>query len=285
MSTPAEQLASIFVLEEVEPNVFKGQSQDLRLPQLFGGQVLGQAAMAMIRTVSAGKRLHSLHGYFVRPGRANAPVMYEVDQVQDGRGFSRRRLTAWQDSKVIFIGDASFQIVESGFHHQLPCPVVPFPETLPTELELLAGNADLVAAIRSRYEVAEAIEIRPVDRIDPSNPLRRKPIKSFFFCLGDIPTRDAEVHRSILAYASDIGLLITSLLSHGVSVLLSDMRVASLDHSLWFHADCFVDEWLLYSMDSPWSGAGRGLSRGSIHDRSGKLIASVMQEGLIRKTK
>lgn len=284
MSTPAEQLVSIFALEEVEANVFIGQSQDLRLPQLFGGQVLGQAAMAMTRTVSTEKRLHSLHGYFVRPGRANAPVMYEVNQVQDGRGFSRRRLTARQDSKVIFIGDASFQIAEIGLHHQLPSPAVPFPETLPTELQLLQGDDILVAAIRSRYEVAEAIEIRPVDLIDPSNPLKRKPCKRFWFRVGNVPTRDTDVHRSLLAYASDIALLITSLLPHGVSDMQPDMRVASLDHALWFHADCFVDEWLLYSMDSPWSGAGRGLSRGSIHDRRGKLVASVMQEGLIRKT-
>ena len=284
MSSPAVKLASIFALEEIDANVFKGHSQDLRLPQLFGGQVLGQAAMAMIRTVCSEKRLHSLHGYFVRPGRANAPVMYEVDQVQDGRGFSRRRITASQDSKTIFIGDASFQIEERGFHHQLAAPVVPFPETLSTELELLAGDERLIAAIKSRYEAAEAIEIRPVDLIDPSNPLERKPCKRFWFRVGSLPTRNSEVHRCMLAYTSDIALLITSLLPHGVSDMQPDMRVASLDHSLWFHADCFVDEWLLYSMDSPWSGAGRGLSRGSIHDRSGKLIASVMQEGLIRKT-
>lgn len=284
MSSPAVKLASIFALEATGAHVFKGQSQDLRLPQLFGGQVLGQAAMAMTRTVCAEKRLHSFHGYFVRPGRANAPVVYEVDPVQDGRGFSRRRITASQGSTAIFIGEASFHIEEGGFHHQIAAPVVPFPESLPTELELLAGDERLVAAIRSRYEVAEAIEIRPVDTIDPSKPLKREPCKRFWFKVGDLPTRDFQVHRSILAYASDIALLITSLLPHGVSDMQPDMKVASLDHSLWFHADCFVDEWLLYSMDSPWSGAGRGLSRGFIHDHSGKLIASVMQEGLIRKT-
>ncbi|WP_079228744.1 acyl-CoA thioesterase [Pseudomonas putida] len=283
MSTPAEKLAAIFALTEVEANVFRGESQDLRLPQLFGGQVLGQASMAMTRTVLADKRLHSLHGYFVRAGRANAPVMYEVETVQDGRSFCRRRLTAWQDGKVIFVGDGSFHVVEEGMHHQRDAPVVPPPETLPTELELLAGDIDLMAEIRSRYEVADAIEIRPVEPIDPSSPIRHAPNKSFWFRFGKIDTQDAEVHRSLLGYASDTALLITSLLPHGVSDMQRDMRVASLDHAIWFHAHCAVDEWLLYVTDSPWSGAGRGLARGSIFDRHGRLVASVAQEGLIRK--
>ncbi|GLO12075.1 acyl-CoA thioesterase II [Pseudomonas putida] len=283
MSTPAESLAAIFALEEVEANVFRGESQDLRLPQLFGGQVLGQAAMAMTRTVLADKKLHSLHGYFVRPGRANAPVMYEVETIQDGRSFSRRRLTAWQDSKVIFVGDGSFHIVEEGMHHQHAAPMVPPPESLPTELELLDGKRELIAEIRSRYEVAEAIEIRPVEPIDPSNPIKHAPNKSFWFRCGSIETRDSDVHRSLLAYASDTALLITSLLPHGVSDMQDDMRVASLDHAIWFHSDCYVDDWLLYSTDSPWSGAGRGLARGLLFDRHGKLVASVAQEGLIRR--
>lgn len=283
MTTPAENLAAIFALEEVEASVFRGESQDLRLPQLFGGQVLGQAAMAMTRTVLADKKLHSLHGYFVRPGRANAPVMYEVQTVQDGRSFSRRRLTAWQDSKVIFVGDGSFHLVEEGMHHQREAPAVARPETLPTELELLAGDNSLMAEIRSRYEVADAIEIRPVEPIDPSRPVKREPHKSFWFRFGDIGTRDADVHRSLLSYASDTALLITSLLPHGVSDMQPDMRVASLDHAIWFHADCYVDDWLLYATDSPWSGAGRGLSRGAIFDQRGRLVASVAQEGLIRR--
>lgn len=283
MSTPAEKLAAIFALEEVEANVFKGESQDLRLPQLFGGQVVGQAAMAMTRTVLADKKLHSLHGYFVRPGRANAPVMYEVETVQDGRSFSRRRLTAWQDSKVIFVGDGSFHIVEDGFHHQRSAPQVAVPSALPTELELLAGDADLIAEIKSRYEAANALEIRPVEPIDPSSPTARAPYKSFWFRFARFATRDPDVHRSLLGYASDTALLITSLLPHGVSDMQQDMRVASLDHSIWFHSDSFVDEWLLYVNDSPWSGAGRGLSRGSIFDMQGRLVASVAQEGLIRK--
>jgi acyl-CoA thioesterase II len=284
MSTPADKLAGILALEEVETHVFKGESQDLRLPQLFGGQVLGQAAMAVSRTVAADRMLHSLHGYFVRPGRANAPVMYEVDPVQDGRGFSRRRLTAWQDARVIFIGDAAFHVSEQGLQHQVAMPDVAAPESLPGELDLLAGNQLLIEQIRSRYAVARAIDIRPVERIDPSAPAPRAPSRSFWFKVGALSSRERDLHRSVLAYASDIALLITSLLPHGVSDMQPDMKVASLDHSLWFHADCFVDDWLLYSMDSPWSGAGRGLSRGSIFDRAGRLVASVMQEGLIRRT-
>ncbi|MFJ4048891.1 acyl-CoA thioesterase [Pseudomonas hunanensis] len=283
MSTPAERLAAIFALEEVEANVFKGESKDLRLPQLFGGQVLGQAAMAMTRTVLADKKLHSLHGYFVRPGRADAPVMYEVETVQDGRSFSRRRLTAWQDSEVIFVGDGSFHIVEEGFHHQRCAPEVAVASTLPTELDLLAGDPELIAEIKSRYEAANALEIRPVEAIDPSAPKPRAPHKRFWFRFAPLSTRDPDVHRSLLGYASDTALLITSLLPHGVSDMQRDMRVASLDHSIWFHSDCCVDEWLLYVNDSPWSGAGRGLSRGSIFDQQGRLVASVAQEGLIRK--
>lgn len=283
MTTALAELVNIFSLERIEQGIFRGASQELYLPQLFGGQALGQAVAASSMTVGSEKVLHSIHGYFIRKGRAAKPVLYQVDSLHDGRSFSTRQITASQDGKPIFTASASFHIFEPGLSYQTKMPCVPGPETLPLEIDLMEGNEALAEQVRLRFSAAQAIQIRPVDLIDPSKPIAQQPLKRFWFkAAGDLP-EDQTLHRSILAYASDIGLLITSLLPHGVSDLQENMQVASLDHALWVHQDIKADEWLLYVMDSPWSDTGRGLSRGNIYNAHGAMVASVAQEGLIRK--
>lgn len=283
MSGALNDLVKIFSMERIEQGIFRGSSQELHLPQLFGGQVLGQALAAASLTVGEQKIVHSIHGYFIRRGRASHPVLYRVEELHDGRSFSTCQITASQDGKTIFTGSASFHIPEEGLDHQQDMPQAPAPDSLPIELDLLNGSEFLAEQVRLRYSAALAIDIRPVDLIDPSTPEPRAPQKRFWFRAAGEMAADASLHRALLAYATDIGLLITSLLPHGVSDLQPDMQVASLDHALWLHRDVKVDDWLLYVMDSPWAGMARGLARGSIYNRQGVLVASVAQEGLIRK--
>jgi acyl-CoA thioesterase-2 len=227
--------------------------------------------------------VHSLHGYFLRPGDATLPVVYSVERVRDGGSFSTRRVTAIQKGQQIFTCSASFQQDEEGFEHQLTMPEVPGPENLPSELELARQNAHLLSErVRDKFLCAKPIEIRPVTLENPFDPRPGEPVKHVWFRAdGSLPDI-AAIHKYILAYASDFGLLTTSMLPHGVSVWQRFMQVASLDHALWFHRDLRADDWLLYSMDSPWGGNARGFSRGSIFNRAGQLVASVAQEGLTR---
>ena len=286
MSQVLDDLVNLLTLEPIEENLFRGSSQDLGFRQLFGGQVLGQSLSAMSQTVEDARHVHSLHGYFLRPGDASLPVVYQVDRVRDGGSFSTRRVTAIQKGQPIFTSSASFQYDENGFEHQNPMPDVVGPENLPSELEMIRQRADLIPeSMREKLLCAKPIEFRPVVGEDPFNPKVSDPIKYVWFradgALADTPA----LHKYLLAYASDFGLLTTSLLPHGKGVWQKDMQVASLDHALWFHADLRADDWLLYAMDSPWAGNSRGFSRGSVYNRAGQLVASVTQEGLIRHRK
>jgi acyl-CoA thioesterase-2 len=206
-----------------------------------------------------------------------------VDRVRDGGSFSTRRVTAIQKGKPIFTCSASFQFDEEGFHHQNLMPEVPGPEELKSETELARMvEAMIPERMRERATSDKPIEIRPVTRINPFAPEPCEPIKHVWFrAAGELPD-EPQLHKLLLAYASDFNLLTTSMQPHGVSVFQKFMQVASLDHSLWFHADLRMDDWLLYSMDSPWAGNARGFSRGSIFNRQGQLVASVAQEGLTR---
>ena len=286
MSQVLDDLVSLLSMEQIEENLFRGRSQDLGFRQLFGGQVLGQCVSAASQTVEPARHVHSLHGYFLRPGDAGLPVVYSVDRVRDGGSFSTRRVTAIQKGQPIFTCAASFQADEEGFHHQLAMPEVPGPEGLPSETELARQVAHLIPErMRERMTSDKPIEIRPVTLINPFAPQPCEPVKYVWFradgALADTPA----LHKYLLAYASDFGLLTTSLLPHGKGVWQKDMQVASLDHALWFHADLRADDWLLYAMDSPWAGNSRGFSRGSVYNRAGQLVASVTQEGLIRHRK
>ena len=286
MSQVLDDLVNLLTLEPIEENLFRGSSQDLGFRQLFGGQVLGQSLSAMSQTVEDARHVHSMHGYFLRPGDASLPVVYQVDRVRDGGSFSTRRVTAIQKGQPIFTSSASFQYDEGGFEHQTTMPDVVGPENLPSELDMMRLRAHLIPeSMREKLLCAKPIEFRPVVGEDPFNPKVCDPVKYVWFradgALADTPA----LHKYLLAYASDFGLLTTSLLPHGKGVWQKDMQVASLDHALWFHADLRADDWLLYAMDSPWAGNSRGFSRGSVFNRAGKLVASVTQEGLIRHRK
>jgi acyl-CoA thioesterase-2 len=283
MSQVLDELVALLSLEAIEENLFRGVSQDLGFRQLFGGQVLGQCVSAASQTVEDDRHVHSLHGYFLRPGDATLPVVYQVDRVRDGGSFSTRRVMAIQKGKPIFTCSASFQYDEQGFHHQIEMPNVPGPENLKSETELaLQVAASLPERMREQAVSAKPIEIRPVTVGNPFAPEPGEPVKYVWFRAdGELPATPA-IHKYILGYASDFNLLTTSMLPHGVSVWQKFMQVASLDHSLWFHGNLRMDDWLLYAMDSPWAGNARGFSRGSIFNRQGQLVASVAQEGLIR---
>ncbi len=283
MSQVLNELVALLTLETIEENLFRGVSQDLGFRQLYGGQVLGQCVSAASQTVDTARHVHSMHGYFLRPGDATLPVVYQVDRVRDGGSFSTRRVTAIQKGKPIFTCSASFQFDEEGFHHQNPMPEVPGPEELKSETELARlVEAMIPERMRERATSDKPIEIRPVTLINPFAPKPCEPVKHVWFrAAGELPD-EPQLHKLLLAYASDFNLLTTSMQPHGVSVFQKFMQVASLDHSLWFHGNLRMDDWLLYSMDSPWAGNARGFSRGSIFNRRGQLVASVAQEGLTR---
>ena len=283
MSHVLDDLVDLLSLEPIEENLCRGRSQDLGFRQLFGGQVLGQCVSAANQTVEPARHVHSLHGYFLRPGDAGLPVVYSVDRVRDGGSFSTRRVTAIQKGQPIFTCAASFQADEEGFHHQLAMPEVPGPAGLPSDTELARQVAHLIPErMRERMTSDKPIEIRPVTRINPFAPQPCEPVKYVWFRAAGALPAEPQLHKLLLAYASDFNLLTTSMQPHGVSVFQKFMQVASLDHSLWFHGDLRMDDWLLYAMDSPWSGNARGFSRASIFDRSGRLVASSAQEGLTR---
>jgi acyl-CoA thioesterase-2 len=273
----------LLTLEPIEENLFRGRSQDLGYRQLFGGQVLGQALSAATQTVEPERHVHSLHGYFLRPGDVSRPVVYTVLRVRDGGSFTTRSVSAIQKGQPIFTMMASFQGDEPGFEHQAKMPEVPAPEDLPTDSELLRRNAHLIPErVREKFLCDKPIEIRPVTLVDPFDPKPCEPIKYVWFRAdGQLPD-DPQVHKYVLAYASDFNLITTSLQPHGASFMQRNMQMASLDHALWFHSNMRVNDWLLYAMDSPWAGNSRGLARGHVFTRDGRLVASVAQEGLVR---
>ena len=283
MTQVLDDLVALLSLEKIEENLFRGGSQDLGFRQLFGGQVLGQCVAAASRTVEEARHVHSLHGYVLRPGDARAPVVYQVERIRDGSSFSTRRVVAIQHGRPIFACSASFQYDEPGFGHQPSMPEVPGPEQFLCETELARRVEALIPErLRERALSDKPIEIRPVTQINPFAPQACEPVKYVWFrAAGNLPD-EPQLHKLLLAYASDFNLLTTSLQPHGVSVFQKFMQVASLDHALWFHADLRMDDWLLYAMDSPWAGNARGFARGSIYNRAGQLVASVAQEGLTR---
>jgi acyl-CoA thioesterase-2 len=277
------ELLELLKLESIEENIFRGQSQDLGFGSVYGGQVLGQALSAAYQTVPPERRAHSLHAYFLRPGDAAKPIVYNVDCIRDGKSFTTRRVVAVQKGRPIFNMSASFQIEEAGFEHQDPAPQVAGPEALASELELANRIADQIPApIRQKLLCRRPIEVRPVNPMNPFAPEKRAPLRYNWIRTIDRLPDDPAVHQYLLAYASDYGLMVTSLCPHGQSFWQPAMQVASLDHAMWFHRSFRMDEWLLYSMHSPNAGKARGLAYGKVYNRDGVLVASVAQEGLIR---
>lgn len=283
MTKALEELLLLLQPNQIEDNHFLGESRDLGFPQVFGGQVLGQALFAACKTVEQGWLPHSLHAYFLRPGAADAPILYEVDRIRDGRSFATRRVVAMQRRKAIFNLAASFHVSEAGYEHQSPMPQVPGPEGIRTELERVRAMADrLPERLRDLWTRERPVEIRVVDPPRYPDPEPREPVRhAWLKASGTLPDNPV-LHRCLLAYASDFQLLGTCLQPHGKTFMSKGLKVASLDHALWFHRPFQLDDWLLYAMDSPNASQARGLNRGSFFDRNGALAASVVQEALIR---
>jgi acyl-CoA thioesterase-2 len=286
MNRVLQDLVNLLDLEMLELNLFRGQSRDLGGKSVFGGQVIGQALVAGSRTVELSTP-HSLHAYFLRPGDMDAPIVYEVDRVRDGHNFSARRVQAIQHGQPILSMIASFQRTESGLEHQMPMPHVPGPESLKSQVDLrtdwIKEAGGLPEKLRAAFMRELAIEFRPVKPWNPFKPDIREPSQAIWFrTAGKLPD-NPQLHRSVLAYATDFNLLATALLPHGRSWFSKDLVAASIDHAIWFHRDVRVDDWLLYAMDSPTAQAARGMSRGLIYDRAGRLVASTAQESLMRQ--
>ncbi|MFT4974848.1 MAG: acyl-CoA thioesterase-2 [Myxococcota bacterium] len=286
------ELIEILRLERIEKNLFRGQSQDLGWGRVFGGQVLGQALSAAEQTVPSDRFVHSIHGYFLRPGAADTPIVYTVDPIRDGRSFTTRRVVAVQDGAPIFSLSASFQIREDGFDHQQPMPASTGPNGLHSEQELSRRYLDrlpqailekIPPMMRSRAISDRPIEIRPIDPLDPLDPPQRPPRRQVWFrTSGKLPEAPLSLHQHLLAYASDFSFLGTALLPHRASWLRPGLQIASLDHAMWFHRPFRMDDWLLYDIESPSASNARGLVTGRFYNRQGELVASTAQEGLIR---
>jgi acyl-CoA thioesterase II len=272
-----------FELERLEVNLFRGQSRDTGSPQVFGGQVLGQALKAASATIDDARKVHSLHAYFLRRGDFTKPIVYSVDRSRDGGSFSTRRVLAIQDGEQIFICSASFQIEERGLEYQASAPIVPPPEDLQPLAKPPQAEIDKLPEKLKRWlEIERPFEFRPVQPYNPLQPVACAPIRQIWMRAVDKLPDDDALHRCLLAYISDYWLLDTTTMPHGSSFLRGNLIMASIDHAIWFHRPARVDEWLLYCLDSPSSSGARGFARGSFYTRDGVLVASTAQEGLIR---
>lgn len=277
------ELVELLALERLEENLYRGQSRDIGTRHVFGGQVLGQSLSAAQRTVEATRTVHSIHAYFLRAGDIEAPIVYHVERSRDGHSFSTRRVTAIQHGQQIFGMAASFQIDEPGVEHQISMPEVPKPEDLEPPAPLDAEALSHIPAKMQRWLTDKGpFEFRHVYPRDEIRNPRRPPYQQVWLRLTERIADAQELHRAILAYASDFHLIGTATLPHGISYLQPNVMMASLDHALWFHRPFRIDEWLLYSCDSPSAQGARGLARGSFYTRDGILVASTAQEGLIR---
>lgn len=281
---PDDILTPILSVERIEEDFYRGIATPGGSGRSFGGQVIAQALMAATRTVAADRANHSLHAYFLRPGRADAPVLYQVMRDMDGRSFSNRRVVAVQNGKPILNLTASFQGAAEGLTHAEAFPEdVPGPETLPNELELAERHPGTVTdEILAYLRLNRPIEVRPVGPTPPFDLTPRRGMQ-YRWVRSRVPLDDDPVlHRAALAYTSDLGLIQGALTAHGKTWLDPEGRVASLDHALWIHDALRMDEWLLYCITSPWTGGSRGMAFGQVFTRDGRLVASVAQEGMMR---
>lgn len=277
------ELIDLLRLERLEDNLFRGASRDIGTKYVFGGQVLGQAVSAAQRTTAPERELHSLHAYFLRAGDIEHPIVYHVERSRDGKSFSVRRVTAIQHGQPIFVLAASLQEPEPGGEHQLSMPEVPQPEDLPPPEPLdPATLATLPEKAQRWLQRKGPFEFRHVYPRNELKPTKRPPYQQVWFRLVDRIGDEPAQHRAMLAYASDFHLIGTTTFPHAISYFQPNVQMASLDHAMWFHRPFRVDEWLLYSCDSPSAQGARGLARGLVYDRSGRLVASTAQEGLIR---
>ena len=279
----AEGLVTLLDVEELDVDLYRGPQNPGGKGRVFGGQVIAQALMSAVHSVDPERVAHSLHAYFMRPGDEDFPIIYRVERDYDGGSFSNRRVIAMQRGKPILNMTASFHRREKGLEHQLAMPDVPAPDDLPSEAELFQRYKDKVPEKVFKFMTrSRPIEIRPVEQWSTIEPEKRDPVRNLWIRASGSIGEDPLMHRAVLAFASDMALLSTCMQPHGVSWMTRQMQSASLDHAVWFHDDVRMDDWLLYSTDSPWSGGARGFNRGQLFTRDGKLVASTAQEGLIR---
>ncbi|GAA5135935.1 acyl-CoA thioesterase II [Thalassotalea piscium] len=284
MSQVLEELLSLLKLEPIEQGLYRGQSQDLGFRALFGGQVMGQALSAAQETVDPTRHVHSLHSYFLRAGDATKPVVYEVEIIRDGRSFNTRRVKALQHGHVIFYLTASFQALEEGFEHQNTMPVVAPPEEVPSYRDFIVKHQHYIPEnIRDKFLAEKPIELRPIEQYNWIKPEKMPPVCHMWIKANGKMPDDLRVHNYMLAYTSDFHFLPTALFTHGVSYWQPNFQLATIDHSMWFHRPFKMDDWLLYVIESPTSVGGRALVRGQIYARTGELVASTMQEGVMRQ--
>ena len=281
------KLINLLDLEQLEDNLFRGQSENIGGPRVFGGQVLGQALTAAVRTVDKKRTAHSLHAYFLRPGDMEFPIIYDVDRIRDGGSFTTRRAVAIQKGEPIFNTSISFHKKESGPTHQIDMPDIPSPEECKSEIQIRKQIAERVPEkMRDFFLRERPIEIRSMPGEDMFQEAKKKPPYKYMWMKAvDRLPDDISLHQAILAYASDMGLLSTSLNPHRLSFASGNFQSASLDHAMWFHRPFRADEWMLYSTDSPSASNARGFNRGSVYTREGVLVASAVQEGLMRVVK
>jgi len=277
-----EALIGLLRLEQLEDNIFRGDSRDIGSPQVFGGQVIGQALSAAQNTVDD-RVAHSLHAYFLRRGDVNAPIIYEVDRSRDGGSFSNRRVVAIQHGRPILNLAASFQIPEEGLEHQFEMPDVPGPEGLKDLTEVAKDMLEYIPSKMRRFLTDKRpFEFRHVEPVDFEHPGKLPPRRHVWIrAVSRLPDNPV-LHQNLLTYVSDYELLGVATLPHGLSFTRGSVIMASLDHALWFHSEVRMDEWLLYAMDSPSSSGARGLARGQLFTEDGRLVASTTQEGLMR---
>lgn len=281
MSELLEELLAYLEVNRVDTYLFTGNSPE-RPRRIFGGQVLAQSLNAANRSIEGDRIAHSMHANFLRPGDPKKQIVFEVDPTRDGRSFATRRVVAKQDGKPIFITSVSYQVAEAGLEHQAEMPDVPAPETLQTDFEYWQEMAQKHPG-RFDPPLTGALERRVVNRRDYMDPRPEDPVMHTWFRvpgqIGDDPNR----HQTLIAFISDFALLGAAMLPHPYTVMSKQIQAASLDHAIWFHRPGRADEYLLYTMDSPNAGGGRGFSRGQFFDQSGRLVASTAQEVLMRK--
>ncbi|MGH8970120.1 MAG: acyl-CoA thioesterase [Actinomycetes bacterium] len=283
MPQSIDELVALLDLETIEDGLYRGRQPDTSLQRVFGGQVAGQALVAAVRTVGADLVVHSMHAYFLRPGDTAVPIVYDVERTRDGRSFSTRRVVARQHGRPIFYTSASFQAPETGLEHQDPAPAAPRPQDCPELGDVLARISGRPRAEWDREWAALDVRYAGDSRKggglhDPAHPAMAR---VWLRASGRLP-EDPSLHAAVLAYASDLTLLAVSLVPHGIYLGDPRLQPASLDHAMWFHRPAAADEWLLYDQVSPSASGGRGLSTGRVFTADGRLVASVVQEGLVR---
>ena len=284
MSSAMQEFLDILDLEKLEHNLYRGRSPKVDWQRVFGGQTIAQALVAAQRTVEPDRHVHSLHGYFMRPGDTKVPIIYEVDRIRDGGSFTTRRVVAIQHGQAIFSLEASFQTDEVGLEHQVPMPRdVAAPDTLLSQRQLLGKFGETVPdGIKRYWDRDRPIEMKPVMLEHYTSREKLEPKQNIWIrTTGPVPA-DRATQAAVLAYLSDMTLLDTTTFAHGRAIFDRDIQAASLDHAMWFHRSHPLDDWILYTQDSPSTQGSRGFTRGMLFARDGTLIASVAQEGLIR---